>query len=146
MQMLLHCVTKLFSARWWTYIVAASISSFPLLLSDGATCKTYSSMLICLLYPQVKEGLGGNVRIILSGAAPLATHVEAFLRVVACCHVLQGYGMPSLNIQTDVQIAFSALLAFKFSFNLAPVTYGFLLLAGSCSLERELADICLLVV
>lgn len=102
MKMLLHCVTKLFSVRWWTYIVAASISTFPLLLSDGATHKTYSSMLICLFYPQVKEGLGGNVRIILSGAAPLATHVEAFLRVVACCHVLQGYGMPSLNIPTDV--------------------------------------------
>lgn len=42
---------------------------------------------------QVKEGLGGNVRLILSGAAPLATHVEAFLRVVACAHVLQGYGV-----------------------------------------------------
>lgn len=33
------------------------------------------------------------MRLILSGAAPLATHVEAFLRVVACAHVLQGYGM-----------------------------------------------------
>ncbi|THF95957.1 hypothetical protein TEA_021589 [Camellia sinensis var. sinensis] len=43
--------------------------------------------------PQVKQGLGGNVRVILSGGAPLATHVEAFLRVVACAHVLQGYGL-----------------------------------------------------
>lgn len=42
---------------------------------------------------KVKEGLGGNVRLILSGAAPLATHVEEFLRVVSCAHVLQGYGM-----------------------------------------------------
>lgn len=32
------------------------------------------------------------MRIILSGAAPLASHIESFLRVVACCHVLQGYG------------------------------------------------------
>lgn len=41
---------------------------------------------------KVKEGLGGNVRVILSGAAPLATHVEEYLRVVTCAHVLQGYG------------------------------------------------------
>lgn len=41
---------------------------------------------------QVKEGLGGRVRLILSGAAPLAAHIESFLRVVACAHVLQGYG------------------------------------------------------
>lgn len=42
---------------------------------------------------QVKKGLGGKVRLILSGAAPLSSHVEAFLRVVACSHVLQGYGI-----------------------------------------------------
>ncbi|KAH0909477.1 hypothetical protein HID58_032798 [Brassica napus] len=41
----------------------------------------------------VKEGLGGRVRLILSGAAPLAAHIESFLRVVACAHVLQGYGL-----------------------------------------------------
>ncbi|KAF8053195.1 hypothetical protein N665_1449s0001 [Sinapis alba] len=46
-----------------------------------------------LVFSKVKQGLGGNVRIILSGAAPLASHVESFLRVVACCHVLQGYGL-----------------------------------------------------
>lgn len=48
--------------------------------------------------PQVKQGLGGNVRLILSGAAPLATHVEAFLRVVTCAHVLQGYGTISFEL------------------------------------------------
>ncbi|CAK9143170.1 unnamed protein product [Ilex paraguariensis] len=45
-----------------------------------------------IIFSKVKQGLGGNVRIILSGAAPLAPHVEGYLRVVACCHVLQGYG------------------------------------------------------
>lgn len=50
-----------------------------------------SHMFYCHI--KVKEGLGGNVRLILSGAAPLATHVEEFLRVVSCAHVLQGYGM-----------------------------------------------------
>ncbi|KAL7189068.1 hypothetical protein ACSBR1_038853 [Camellia fascicularis] len=46
-----------------------------------------------IVFSKVKQGLGGNVRVILSGGAPLATHVEAFLRVVACAHVLQGYGL-----------------------------------------------------
>jgi len=46
-----------------------------------------------IVFSKVKEGLGGNVRLILSGAAPLATYVETFLRVVSCAHVLQGYGL-----------------------------------------------------
>ena len=41
---------------------------------------------------QVKMGLGRNVCLIISGAAPLATHVEVFLRVVTCAPVVQGYG------------------------------------------------------
>ncbi|GMP43779.1 hypothetical protein CsSME_00013012 [Camellia sinensis var. sinensis] len=45
-----------------------------------------------IVFSKVKEGLGGKIRLILSGAAPLATHVETFLRVVTCAHVLQGYG------------------------------------------------------
>ncbi|KAG5539545.1 hypothetical protein RHGRI_019925 [Rhododendron griersonianum] len=56
------------------------------------------------VFSKVKEGLGGNVRIILSGAAPLATHVEAFLRVVACCHVLQGYGLTESCAGTFVSL------------------------------------------
>jgi long-subunit acyl-CoA synthetase (AMP-forming) len=32
------------------------------------------------------------VRFIVSGAAPLAKHVEEFLRVVSCAFMLQGYG------------------------------------------------------
>ncbi|KAI4326825.1 hypothetical protein L6164_019355 [Bauhinia variegata] len=46
-----------------------------------------------IVFNKVKRGLGGNVRLILSGAAPLSTDVEGFLRVVACAHVLQGYGL-----------------------------------------------------
>nr|GFC17007.1 long chain acyl-CoA synthetase 4-like [Tanacetum cinerariifolium] len=41
----------------------------------------------------VKEGLGGNMRLILSGAAPFSASVETFLRVVTCALVLQGYGL-----------------------------------------------------
>jgi len=56
-------------------------------------------LIMFLLPDQVKQGLGGRVRLILSGAAPLSAHVEGYLRVVACCHVLQGYGMFFLNMK-----------------------------------------------
>ncbi|XP_072981124.1 long chain acyl-CoA synthetase 4-like [Typha angustifolia] len=46
-----------------------------------------------LVFNKVKQGLGGNVHIILSGGAPLAPHVETFLRVVTCAHLGQGYGL-----------------------------------------------------
>jgi len=36
--------------------------------------------------------LGGNVKVVITGAAPLAPHVEDFLRVVTCAPVVQGYG------------------------------------------------------
>lgn len=52
----------------------------------------------CISFVQVKQGLGGKVRIILSGAAPLAPHVEAYLKVVTGSHVLQGYGTPSFSL------------------------------------------------
>ncbi|CAH2078132.1 unnamed protein product [Thlaspi arvense] len=57
-----------------------------------------------LVFSKVKQGLGGKVRIILSGAAPLASHVESFLRVVACCHVLQGYGLTESCAGTFVSL------------------------------------------
>ncbi|KAJ6832722.1 long chain acyl-CoA synthetase 4-like [Iris pallida] len=57
-----------------------------------------------LVFNKVKQALGGNVRLILSGAAPLATHVEEFLRVVTCAHVLQGYGLTETCAGTFVSL------------------------------------------
>ncbi|KAG2410863.1 Long chain acyl-CoA synthetase [Vigna angularis] len=52
----------------------------------------------------VKQGLGGRVRIILSGAAPLSKHVEGYLRVVTCAHILQGYGLTETCAGTFVSL------------------------------------------
>ncbi|GMJ15056.1 long-chain acyl-CoA synthetase 4 [Hibiscus trionum] len=57
-----------------------------------------------IVFKQVKERLGGNLRIILSGAAPLSAHVEEFLRVVACCHIMQGYGLTETCAGTFVSL------------------------------------------
>ncbi|KAL6839678.1 hypothetical protein ACP4OV_030617 [Aristida adscensionis] len=46
-----------------------------------------------LVFSKVKEGLGGKLRAIVSGGAPLSVPVEEFLRVVTCSYVVQGYGL-----------------------------------------------------
>ncbi|BAU00640.1 hypothetical protein VIGAN_10225100 [Vigna angularis var. angularis] len=57
-----------------------------------------------IVFDKVKQGLGGRVRLILSGAAPLSAHVEGYLRVVTCCHVLQGYGLTETCAGTFVSL------------------------------------------
>lgn len=47
--------------------------------------------LVCTL--QIRELLGGRVRLILTGSAPIASHVKDFLQVVFCCPVVEGYGL-----------------------------------------------------
>ncbi|KAL6963920.1 eukaryotic long-chain fatty acid CoA synthetase (LC-FACS) [Sarracenia purpurea var. burkii] len=46
-----------------------------------------------LVFDKIKQGFGGQVRIMWSGAAPLPRHVEEFLRVACCCVLSQGYGL-----------------------------------------------------
>lgn len=46
-----------------------------------------------LVFSKVKQRLGGNVKLIVSGGAPLAPHVEEFLKVAMCSPVVQGYGL-----------------------------------------------------
>ncbi|KAK6946184.1 AMP-binding enzyme, C-terminal domain [Dillenia turbinata] len=46
-----------------------------------------------LVFDKIKQGLGGRVRMMLSGAAPLPRHVEEFFRVTCCPSLLQGYGL-----------------------------------------------------
>lgn len=41
------------------------------------------------MFSKVKARLGGRVRILVSGGAPLAPHVEEFLKVAFCCPVVQ---------------------------------------------------------
>ncbi|PNX99167.1 long chain acyl-CoA synthetase 1-like protein, partial [Trifolium pratense] len=41
----------------------------------------------------VKARLGGRVRLIIAGGAPLSSEIEEFLRVTSCAFVCQGYGL-----------------------------------------------------
>ncbi|PWA61219.1 AMP-dependent synthetase/ligase [Artemisia annua] len=62
-------------------------------MSRGYKHEEAAPMFDKIIFSKVKQGLGGNMRLILSGAAPLSASVETFLRVVTCAHVLQGYGL-----------------------------------------------------
>lgn len=46
-----------------------------------------------LVFSKIAARLGGCVKAVVSGGAPLAPHVEDFLRVTMCAPVVQGYGL-----------------------------------------------------
>ncbi|XP_010507915.1 PREDICTED: long chain acyl-CoA synthetase 1-like [Camelina sativa] len=46
-----------------------------------------------IAFKKIKNQLGGRIRLLVSGGAPLSPEIEEFLRVTSCCFVLQGYGL-----------------------------------------------------
>lgn len=45
------------------------------------------------LFKKVRALLGGNVRMMLSGGAPLSSATQRFMNICFCCPVGQGYGL-----------------------------------------------------
>ncbi|KAI0221629.1 Long-chain-fatty-acid--CoA ligase 5 [Lamellibrachia satsuma] len=45
-----------------------------------------------LIFRKVQESLGGRIRVVFSGSAPLSPHVINFTRVALGCLVIEGYG------------------------------------------------------
>merc|ERR1712224_10145 len=62
-------------------------------MKKGASVFDAAPLMDKIIFSKIKARLGGNVRIMISGGAPLAPHVEKFLRVAMCCPVIQGYGL-----------------------------------------------------
>ncbi|KAI3679081.1 hypothetical protein L6452_38389 [Arctium lappa] len=62
-------------------------------MKAGYKQKDASPLADMLAFRKVKNRLGGRIRLIVSGGAPLSSEVEEFLRVTSCAFVLQGYGM-----------------------------------------------------
>lgn len=48
---------------------------------------------LSLVFKQVRALLGGNMRVLLSGGAPLSAATQHFMNICMCCPVGQGYGL-----------------------------------------------------
>lgn len=53
----------------------------------------YDAPLCNILFRKVRALLGGNVRMMLSGGAPLSSATQRFMNICFCCPVGQGYGL-----------------------------------------------------
>jgi long-chain acyl-CoA synthetase len=56
-----------------------------------------------LVFAQVKARLGGRIRVILSGSAPLQPEIHDFLKVTMSCPVIQGYGLTETCAASNLQ-------------------------------------------
>ncbi|KAG7378186.1 Long chain acyl-CoA synthetase 7 peroxisomal [Phytophthora pseudosyringae] len=46
-----------------------------------------------LVFNKLRQALGGNVRLIFTGSAPMSADVKKFMQAVFCCEVVEGYGL-----------------------------------------------------
>ncbi|KAH7470576.1 hypothetical protein PRIC1_001538 [Phytophthora ramorum] len=46
-----------------------------------------------LVFNKLRMALGGNVRLVFSGSAPMSADVKKFMQAVFCCDVVEGYGL-----------------------------------------------------
>jgi long-chain acyl-CoA synthetase len=57
-----------------------------------------------LVFSKIKERLGGRVRFICSGGAPMPLHLEEWLKVTMCCPIVQGYGLTETCAASSVSM------------------------------------------
>lgn len=57
-----------------------------------------------LVFNKIKDRLGGRVRLIVTGGAPIAPHTEEFVKVCFCAPVVQGYGLTETCAGTFITI------------------------------------------
>ncbi|XP_062144220.1 long chain acyl-CoA synthetase 1-like isoform X4 [Alnus glutinosa] len=62
-------------------------------MNFGFKQKNAAPLADLLAFRKVKARLGGRLRLIISGGAPLSAEVEEFLRVTCCAFVVTGYGL-----------------------------------------------------
>lgn len=46
-----------------------------------------------LVFKKIRDGMGGRVKLMITGSAPLSGEVLEFTRIVMGCVVLEGYGL-----------------------------------------------------
>ena len=66
------------------------------LLKFEALCCKLAYFYFRLVFSKVRAILGGEVRTILSGGAPLSADTQEFMNVSFCFPVMQGYGLTEI--------------------------------------------------
>lgn len=64
-------------------------------MNEGYRQDAASPLADLLVFNQVKQKLGGKVRVIVSGGAPLSNHIEEFMRVALCAPAVQVRALES---------------------------------------------------
>ncbi|TYZ58166.1 hypothetical protein PybrP1_003030, partial [[Pythium] brassicae (nom. inval.)] len=59
-----------------------------------------------LVFNKLKPLIGGNVRLMMNGSAPLSHEVKEFVEIVFGCHVLEGYGLTETAAVLTLSAAF----------------------------------------
>ena len=75
--------------KGWLVQKALAAKLYYLKNGQGYNHKVYDS----LIFSKIKAFLGGNVRLMLTGSAPISGDVLDFLKVVFSCPLCEGYGM-----------------------------------------------------
>lgn len=57
-----------------------------------SSCKYKSKRFDSLVFKKIKKALGGNVKFMVCGAAPISVEVLEFLKVAFCCPIIEVYG------------------------------------------------------
>jgi len=73
-------------------------------INRGYTSDTAGGLWDKIVFKSVKERVGGRVKLIVSGGAALAAHLEDFLRVTMCCPIVQGFGLTETCAASTIQI------------------------------------------
>lgn len=57
-----------------------------------ARAQVTHAMYDCLVFKKFRDILGGRVRVMVTGSAPIAKEVLDFLKIAFCVPILEGYG------------------------------------------------------
>lgn len=74
--------------KQWLFTKAISSKLYYLQSSAAYTHRMWDR----LVFNQMKQLLGGNVRLMVTGSAPIAGDVLNYLKVCFCCPIYEGYG------------------------------------------------------
>lgn len=86
-----------FKQLLFNYAMSSKMSA----LQGGATSSIWDK----IVFKKIKDLMGGRIRLIVSGSAPLGYDVQMFLRTVTGAIVKQGYGLTETTAMGTVQMS-----------------------------------------